>query len=39
MQKSVLLINDMAGDGKVALSAMIPLLSHMQCEIFNLPTA
>ena len=39
MQKSVLLINDMAGYGKVALSAMIPLLSHMQCEIFNLPTA
>lgn len=39
MQKSVLLINDMAGYGKVALSAMIPILSHMQCEIFNLPTA
>ena len=37
--KSMLLINDMAGYGKVALSAMIPLLSSMKYEIYNLPTA
>lgn len=34
-----LLINDMAGYGKVALSAMIPILSHMGIELYNLPTA
>lgn len=39
MSKKILLINDMAGYGKVALSAMIPVLSHMKYEIFNLPTA
>lgn len=39
MSKKVLLINDMAGYGKVALSAMIPVLSHMKYEVFNLPTA
>lgn len=37
--KKVLLINDMAGYGKVALSVMIPILSHMELELFNLPTA
>ena len=37
--KKALLINDMAGYGKVALSAMIPVLSHMETEVFNLPTA
>ncbi|MDO5145807.1 MAG: pyridoxamine kinase [Eubacteriales bacterium] len=35
----VLLISDMAGYGKVALSAMIPVLSHLKFETFNLPTA
>ena len=39
MSKQVLLINDMAGYGKVALSAMIPVLSHMGVTIHNLPTA
>lgn len=39
MNKKLLLINDMAGYGKVALSAMIPVLSHLKYEIFNLPTA
>ena len=39
MNKQVLLINDMAGYGKVALSAMIPVLSHMGVNINNLPTA
>lgn len=35
----VLLINDMCGYGKVALSAMLPVLSHMGFRIHNLPTA
>lgn len=35
----VLLINDLAGYGKVALSAMIPVLSHLQYEVCSLPTA
>ena len=39
MGKKLLLINDLAGYGKVALSAMIPVLSHMQYETYNLPTA
>lgn len=34
-----LLINDLAGYGKVALSAMIPVLSHMGVNVYNLPTA
>ena len=39
MSKQILLINDLAGYGKVALSAMIPVLSHMGHQIYNLPTA
>lgn len=42
MQKimnKILLIYDLAGYGKVALSAMIPIFSHLKCETFNLPTA
>lgn len=39
MDKQVLLINDLAGYGKVALSAMIPVLSHMGYNLYNLPTA
>lgn len=39
MSSKVLLINDLAGYGKVALSAMIPVLSHMQHEVCSLPTA
>ena len=38
-QTQILLINDMAGYGKVALSVMIPVLSHLRFETFNLPTA
>ena len=30
--KRVLLINDLAGYGKVALSAMIPVFSHLQYD-------
>ena len=33
----LLLINDMCGYGKVALSAMLPVLSHMGYRIHNLP--
>ena len=36
---SVLLVNDMAGYGKVALSVMIPLLSALRLNVCNLPTA
>ncbi len=39
MSSKVLLINDLAGYGKVALSAMIPVLSHMKYEVCSLPTA
>ncbi|MDY0235763.1 MAG: pyridoxamine kinase [Gudongella sp.] len=39
MSDKVLLINDLAGYGKVALSAMIPVLSHMGFDLYNLPTA
>lgn len=39
MKKNVLLINDLPGYGKVALAAMIPILSHMGCNVYNLPTA
>lgn len=37
--EKILLINDMAGYGKVALSVMIPILSNMKFQIYNLPTA
>lgn len=39
MNKKILLINDLPGYGKVALSAMFPVLSHMGYDLFNLPTA
>ena len=39
MEKQILLINDLPGYGKVALSAMIPLLSHMGHHLYTLPTA
>lgn len=38
-RSQILLINDMTGYGKVALSAMIPVFSHLKFETFNLPTA
>lgn len=37
--KNVLLINDLPGYGKVALAAMVPLLSRMGHYTFQLPTA
>ena len=39
MSNNILLINDMPGYGKVALSAMLPILSHMGYTLYNLPTA
>lgn len=39
MGQQILLINDLAGYGKVALSAMIPVLTHMGHQLYNLPTA
>ena len=39
MAKKVLLINDLAGYGKVALAAMLPVLSYLKYETYNLPTA
>lgn len=37
--KQILLINDMAGYGKVATAAMLPILSYMGHPTYNLPTA
>ncbi|MBO4317601.1 MAG: bifunctional hydroxymethylpyrimidine kinase/phosphomethylpyrimidine kinase, partial [Mailhella sp.] len=39
VRRKILAINDIAGYGKVALSAMIPILSHMGFHVCNLPTA
>ena len=38
-EKNVVLINDLPGYGKVALAAMVPLLSRMGHYTFQLPTA
>ena len=35
----ILLIEDLAGYGKISLSAMIPIMSHMGYNLYNLPTA
>ena len=37
--KKVLLVNDVAGYGKVGMAAMLPILSYMGIPAFNLPTA
>ncbi len=39
MNKNILMINDMPGYGKVALAAMLPILSNMGHSVYNLPTA
>ena len=39
MPKRILLVQDMTGYGKVALAAIMPVLSHMGHHIFTLPTA
>lgn len=38
-KKNILIINDMPGYGKVALAAMLPILSHLGHSVYNLPTA
>ena len=38
-KNKILLVYDLAGYGKVALSVMIPIFSHLKFETFNLPTA
>lgn len=37
--KQILLINDIAGYGKVGMAAMLPILSYMGIPAFNLPTS
>lgn len=37
--KNILIINDMPGYGKVALAAMLPILSNQGYSVYNLPTA
>ena len=37
--EQVLLITDVAGYSKVALSAMLPVLTHLGYDLYNLPTA
>lgn len=39
VKKQILLINDMAGYGKVATAAMLPILSYFGIPTYNLPTA
>ena len=39
MSKQILLINDIAGYGKVATAAMLPVLSYLGHLVYNLPTA
>ena len=39
MPKNILLVQDMTGYGKVALAAIMPVLSHMGHHVFTLPTA
>ncbi len=39
VKKNILIINDMPGYGKVALAAMLPILSNYGHSVYNLPTA
>lgn len=39
MPKHILLVHDMTGYGKVALAALMPVLSHMGHHLYTLPTA
>lgn len=39
MGKHILLVHDMTGYGKVALAAIMPVLSHMGHHLYTLPTA
>ncbi len=39
LKQKILMINDLPGYGKVAISAMAPILSHLGYDLYNLPTA
>lgn len=39
MSKKLILITDLAGYGKVSMSAQMPILSKMGFDLYNLPTA
>lgn len=39
MTEKLLLVNDLASYGKVALGAMMPVLTHMGYDLYTLPTA
>ena len=39
MNKTICCVNDMPGVGKIALGAMIPILSAKGISVTNLPTA
>lgn len=39
MKDKILLLNDLPGYGKVALTSMMPVLTHMGYRVFNIPTA
>ena len=39
MPKHIMLVQDMTGYGKVALGAIMPVLSHMGHHVYTLPTA
>ena len=38
MKQQLLLVNDIAGYGKVATAAMLPILSYYGFPVYNLPT-
>ena len=38
MKQQILLVNDIAGYGKVATAAMLPILSYYGFPVYNLPT-
>lgn len=39
VKKKLLLMGDMVGNGNIALSVMIPILTQMKYEIYNIPTS
>ena len=39
MDKKILLVNDLPGYGRMALTAMMPILTHLHYDVYTLPTA
>lgn len=39
MDKKILLVNDLPGYGRMALTAMMPILTHLRYDVYTLPTA